>query len=105
MRRGIGVAKFEPLGIEDLQEGGPSPEADATLGMMRRNVDVQSRLIGELSDFTTLGQQRASNYALQPMSRQTFVETVTAGLGSPPALIASPVPAQGPDRGTTMPIA
>lgn len=32
----------------------------------------------------TLGQQRSSNYALQPMSREEFVRQVTAGLTAPP---------------------
>ncbi len=33
---------------------------------------------------STLGQQKHSNYALQPMSRERFIEVVTEGLGAPP---------------------
>ncbi len=35
--------------------------------------------------FTTIGAQRQFNYALQPMSKQKFVEVVTDGLETPPA--------------------
>lgn len=38
--------------------------------------------------YTTLGEQRQSNYALQPMTRKAFVKIVTEGLGSPPAYFA-----------------
>lgn len=34
---------------------------------------------------STLGEQRRTNYALQPMSREDFVRTVAAGLAPPPA--------------------
>lgn len=34
---------------------------------------------------STIGEQRASNYALQPMSRSEFIEVVTAGQSAPPA--------------------
>ncbi len=34
---------------------------------------------------STLGEQRRSNYALQPMSREQFVQSVTAEQGMPPA--------------------
>jgi hydroxyacylglutathione hydrolase len=35
--------------------------------------------------FSTLGEQRRSNYALQPMSRETFIEVVTADQPDAPA--------------------
>ncbi len=34
---------------------------------------------------STIGQQRKSNYALQPMTREQFIEVVTDGLSAPPA--------------------
>lgn len=33
---------------------------------------------------TTIGEQRKNNYALQPMSRETFVQTMVSGLSTPP---------------------
>lgn len=35
--------------------------------------------------FSTIGEQKASNYALQDMSREDFVKAVTEGLAKPPA--------------------
>ncbi len=35
--------------------------------------------------FSTLGEQKKSNYALQDMSREEFIKKVTDGLGKPPA--------------------
>jgi len=35
--------------------------------------------------WSTIGEQRASNYAVQPMSRGDFIDAVTDGLGAPPA--------------------
>lgn len=35
--------------------------------------------------FSTIGQQKATNYALQPMSKADFVIAVTEGLSAPPA--------------------
>ena len=34
---------------------------------------------------STIGEQRKFNYALQPMSKEQFVEVVTEGIGAPPA--------------------
>ncbi len=34
---------------------------------------------------STIGQQRKTNYALQPMTREQFIEVVTDGLAAPPA--------------------
>lgn len=33
---------------------------------------------------TTLGEQRKNNYALQPMDRETFIQTMVTGLATPP---------------------
>jgi len=33
---------------------------------------------------TTIGEQRKNNYALQPMDRETFIETMVTGLATPP---------------------
>lgn len=35
--------------------------------------------------YSTIGEQRASNYALQDMAQEAFVKTVTEGLSKPPA--------------------
>jgi glyoxylase-like metal-dependent hydrolase (beta-lactamase superfamily II) len=40
---------------------------------------------------STLGVQRASNYALAPMTEDEFVQVVTHGLGAPPAYFAEEV--------------
>jgi hydroxyacylglutathione hydrolase len=40
---------------------------------------------------STLGEQRAENYALAPMSEDEFVRAVTDGLGEPPAYFAQEV--------------
>jgi len=37
---------------------------------------------------STIGQQRKLNYALQPMTREQFIEVVTDGLSAPPAYFA-----------------
>ncbi len=41
--------------------------------------------------FSTLGQQRRSNYALAPMSEEEFVAAVTQGLAEPPAYFSEDV--------------
>jgi glyoxylase-like metal-dependent hydrolase (beta-lactamase superfamily II)/rhodanese-related sulfurtransferase len=35
--------------------------------------------------FSTIGEQKKNNYALQPMDKATFVEAVTSGIAPPPA--------------------
>ena len=40
---------------------------------------------------STLGEQRAGNYALAPMTEEAFVTAVTEGLGEPPAYFAQEV--------------
>ena len=39
--------------------------------------------------FSTLGEQRRTNYALQPMTREEFVEFACTGLGTPPRYFAA----------------
>ena len=46
------------LGIDELQEDGRFAEAGPILTMMRRNLTLQSRLLDDLSDFTTIGQHK-----------------------------------------------
>lgn len=46
------------LGVEGLQEDERFVEARPTLSIIRRNVDVQSRLLEELSDFTSVGEHK-----------------------------------------------
>ena len=46
------------LGIEELKEDGQFTEALPTLAMMRRNLDLQSRLLDELMDYTRIGQHK-----------------------------------------------
>jgi PAS domain S-box-containing protein len=46
------------LGISEMQEDGRFGEAKPILAMMRRNIELQARLIEELMDFTTIGQQK-----------------------------------------------
>ena len=46
------------LGVTELQEDERFVEARPTLAMIRRNVEVQSRLIEELSDFTSVGEHK-----------------------------------------------
>ncbi len=38
-----------------------------------------------LEKYSTIGEQKKLNYALQPMSRQSFIEAVTSNLNTPPA--------------------
>ena len=37
------------------------------------------------STFSTIGEEKKSNYALQPQSKETFIQAVTAGLDAPPS--------------------
>lgn len=46
------------LGLEELREDERFLEARPTLTMIRRNVDLQSRLLEELFDFTKVGQHK-----------------------------------------------
>jgi len=46
------------LGVADLQEDGRFADALPTLAMMRRNLDLQSRLLDELMDYTKIGQHK-----------------------------------------------
>lgn len=46
------------LGISEMQEDERFAEAQPILEMMRRNIKVQSRLLEELTDFTSIGQHQ-----------------------------------------------
>lgn len=46
------------LGIDELLEDDRFTEAQPVLKMIRRNIELQSRLLNELSDFTVVGQQK-----------------------------------------------
>ena len=46
------------LGISEMQEDGRFGEAGPILAMMRRNIELQARLLEELMDFTTVGQHK-----------------------------------------------
>lgn len=47
------------LGVNLLQQDERFVEARSTLTMIRRNIELQSRLLAELSDFITVGQNKA----------------------------------------------
>jgi PAS domain S-box-containing protein len=46
------------LGIGEMQEDGRFTEGAPILAMMRRNIELQARLLEELTDFTTVGQHK-----------------------------------------------
>ncbi|MEA3208210.1 MAG: hypothetical protein QOE70_1267 [Chthoniobacter sp.] len=46
------------LGVQTLEEDERFAEARPTLAMIHRNLELQSRLLGELLDFITVGQQK-----------------------------------------------
>ena len=46
------------LGISEMQEDGRFAEAGPILAMMRRNIELQTRLLEELTDFTAIGQRK-----------------------------------------------
>jgi PAS domain S-box-containing protein len=46
------------LGVQELQEDERFAEARPTLTMIRRNMELQSRLLEEFLDFTTVGQHK-----------------------------------------------
>lgn len=46
------------LGLEDLQEDERFTEARPVLTMIRRNIELQSRMLEELTDFTMVGQKK-----------------------------------------------
>ena len=46
------------MGIADLQEDGRFAEALPTLAMMKRNLELQTRLLDELMDYTRIGQHK-----------------------------------------------
>lgn len=66
------------LGIDELQEEAGYAESKETLAMMRRNIGLQSRLISELADYTSIGQHqvRLQIEALDIHETIHFVEEV-----------------------------
>ena len=46
------------LGISEMEENGRFGEAGPILAMMRRNIELQARLLEELMDFSTIGQHK-----------------------------------------------
>jgi len=46
------------LGIQELQQDARFAEAGPVLAMIRRNIEMEKRLLAELFDFTTLGQRK-----------------------------------------------
>ncbi len=46
------------LGVNELQEDERFSEARPTLGMIQRNIELQSRLLEELTDFAAVGQHK-----------------------------------------------
>ena len=46
------------LGISEMQEDGRFAEAGPILAMMRRNIELQARLLEELMDFSAVGQHK-----------------------------------------------
>lgn len=46
------------LGLDELDREELSPDVQSSLQMIRRNMELQSRLLDDLLDFTTLGQQK-----------------------------------------------
>ena len=60
------------LGVRELQEDERFEEAKPTLAMIRRNVDLQSRLLEELFDFTKIGQHKV-RMRLEPIDAHEAV--------------------------------
>jgi PAS domain S-box-containing protein len=46
------------MGVEELQQDERFAEAGPTLAMIRRNIELESRLLADLFDFTSLGQRK-----------------------------------------------
>jgi PAS domain S-box-containing protein len=63
------------LCIGELQEDKRFAEAAPVLAMMRRNIELQCRLLEELSDFTTLGQHKV-RLRLEPLDVHEAVHFV-----------------------------
>ena len=66
------------LGIDELQEEAGFAESEATFAMMRRNLDLQARLIAELADYTSIGQHKVRLHIEAIDAHETihFVEEV-----------------------------
>ncbi len=46
------------LGLHELQKDSRFPEAQSALSMIRRNIELQSRLLDELTDYISVGQHK-----------------------------------------------
>jgi PAS domain S-box-containing protein len=63
------------LGVQALQEDGRFAEAEPTLAMIRRNIELQSRLLEELLDFTHVSQGKL-RLRLESIDAHTAVHNV-----------------------------
>jgi two-component system CheB/CheR fusion protein len=63
------------LGISEMQEDGRLTAAEPILAMMRRNIELQCRLLEELTDFTTIGQHKV-RLRLEPIDVREAVRYV-----------------------------
>jgi len=63
------------LGIAELLEDERLVEAHPTLTMVRRNIDLQSRLLEELTDFTMVGQHKV-RLRLEPVDVHEHIQFV-----------------------------
>lgn len=63
------------LGISEMQEDGRFAGAEPMLAMMRRNIELQTRLLEELSDFTAVGQHKV-RLRLEPLDAHEAVRFV-----------------------------
>jgi PAS domain S-box-containing protein len=63
------------LGISEMQGDSRFADAASTLAMMRRNIELQARLLEELSDFTTVGQHKV-RLRLEPIDVHKSVRYV-----------------------------
>jgi signal transduction histidine kinase len=60
------------LGVDDLREDERFVEARPTLAMIRRNIDLQARLLEDLFDFTKIGQHKV-RMRLEPVDAHEAV--------------------------------
>ncbi len=63
------------LGVAELQEDERFVEARPTLSMIQRNVEVQSRLLEELADFTSVGEHKV-RLRLEALDVQEMIRCV-----------------------------
>ncbi len=63
------------LGIQELQNDARLPEAQAVLSMVRRNIELQSRLLDELMDYISMGQHKV-RLLIEPIDAHDAVSFV-----------------------------